>query len=758
MRHTASAETRYTVTGLTEARRALKHFESDQKTWAKKMNAAGRIATGFLSFDRRKVHQGFRDMHRASGKLGNTMMTLGRSVAGVGAGMAGLGVAGVYAFTKVMQSTVRYEDSLTKIGALTDTSARQTRRWGDELLDWSGKVGKTPQELAEGLYFIASSGLKGAKAMDALKISSKAAFAGLGDTKTIADYVTSAIGAYGSKVMDATKAVDILTAAVAKGKGEPEEYARGLGMISGTASALDISLGQVVGAVSALSIKLPVADSITALNNVLMASIKPTREGAAALDAVGWSYNELRKSFAERGILPTLQSIDKAFGGNVETMGRVFGNVRSLRGAMLLLKGDYGKTQEIIDAVTDSQGALNDAYEKAGKGTMKKYEKATAGIQSLLIRIGSAALPLVNDLLDELNNRYLKQLSTWVKTHEPEIKRFFGKVGEQLKEWGPPLSKFLGTLLDMGAWLGNHQDFIIGFFKGLFSPIWAVYKVIDWIGKHLHLWGSEPLDTSTPGGKGFQSGKHTYRHTTSASHDQKTHASGARERTGDPGGRSGPAPLARLTGQTDRLPFSTDLGKRPSNGFAAGVWDWSQDMMKKAVELYMSRLGGFVASVGGKVAGLIGGGGYSWASDLAKRFGLSVTSTYRPGAITAAGYPSDHGVYGRAADIAGSPSAMARLWAAVKHASWLKQGLYRHEISNYGKVSYYGRNDHLDHVHVARQFTPSRGSGKVGDPSTGGIGTLVVPIYLSGREIARYVIDLTEQQARLIARTRGLPT
>lgn len=113
-----------------------------------------------------------------------------------------------------------------------------------------------------------------------------------------------------------------------------------------------------------------------------------------------------------------------------------------------------------------------------------------------------------------------------------------------------------------------------------------------------------------------------------------------------------------------------------------------------------------------------GGPGYSWAQALARKFGLTVTSTYRPGAITAAGYPSDHGIYGRAADIAGPAGMMGNLWRYIKSTarSW-KQAIYGHEILNNGRLGHYAPSDHFDHVHVARNYSPGGRGGGRGDDS-----------------------------------------
>jgi TP901 family phage tail tape measure protein len=330
-------------------------------------------------------------------KASGEMAAFGKKMSAVGAGMTKYMTVPLVAVGAVaVKMAADYQTSLTKIRSLTGASTKQVTKWSSEIQKWSGVVGQTPKQLAEGLYFIASSGLKGAKAMDALKISSTAAALGMGETQTIADYATSAIGAYGQKVMTASKAVDILTAAVQYGKGEPEQFAGALGMVTGTAAALNISLGDVVGSISAMTLKgLDVPEATTALNNLMMTTIKGAKEGSTALDKYGLSYKDVRDSFANKGVLQTLELLDKAFGGNVETMGAVFGNVRSMRAVMQLLKGDYAKTAEVIDNVRHSQGALNEAWGKGKDDPTLQFKRSLAELSTAAIKIGTDLLPTV---------------------------------------------------------------------------------------------------------------------------------------------------------------------------------------------------------------------------------------------------------------------------------------------------------------------------------------------------------------------------
>lgn len=121
-------------------------------------------------------------------------------------------------------------------------------------------------------------------------------------------------------------------------------------------------------------------------------------------------------------------------------------------------------------------------------------------------------------------------------------------------------------------------------------------------------------------------------------------------------------------------------------------------MIKDAVAKKFS----FSAMIG-KLGGVLGGPGYSWANALAQKFGLSISSTFRPGAITASGYQSYHSMYGKAADLYGAPSRMGALAQYLfANGKSFAEIIYQHMGMKYGVPYYYGRSDHFNHVHVAR--------------------------------------------------------
>jgi TP901 family phage tail tape measure protein len=329
-----------------------------------------------------------------------------------------------------------FEHQMKLIGGLVGVSGKQLEVYKTKILDLGPALGKTPQELAESLYFITSSGFEGAAALRVLEASAKASAAGLGDTATVADAVTSAVNAYGEKSLSAARATDIMLAAVREGKAEPEALAKAIGTVIPSASQLGVSFDEVAAATAAMTLTGQDAfEATTALNQLLMNSLKPTKEGADALKEVGLSYAEVRESFDKAGLLPTIQMLDEAFGGNVETMAKVFGNVRSLRAVLALTGGAADKTAGIFRELARDGNDTAKAFEKMSKGEGFKLEQAWAELQTMMIEFGDVALPMIVELVDEG-----MQVVEWLDQLSPAAKETALKIALFAAALGPVLS------------------------------------------------------------------------------------------------------------------------------------------------------------------------------------------------------------------------------------------------------------------------------------------------------------------------------
>ena len=287
-----------------------------------------------------------------------------------------------------------FNGSMSKIVGLVGVSRKQVEAWKGDILTLATQLPQSPKELADALYFVTSAGFRGKAALDVLKASAKAAAAGLGDTKVVADAVTSAINSYGAKNLKASKATDILTATVREGKSEASAIAPVLGDLLPIASNLGVGFDQVGASIASMTrqgVSAPKASK--SLQSLLIGLLKPSKQGSKALKSVGLSYKDLRDSVAKKGVLATFADLKKRFHGNTEELVKVIPNVRSLRGVLALVGKNGAQNAKIFERLKNTTGATARAFKAASETAGFKFNSALSSLQAVLIELGDVILP-----------------------------------------------------------------------------------------------------------------------------------------------------------------------------------------------------------------------------------------------------------------------------------------------------------------------------------------------------------------------------
>ena len=348
-----------------------------------------------LTTDGSKLERGLRRARKSAEKFGATLRTTGRNLSiGLTLPMIAAGVAAV-------KMAADFDDSLSQIVGLVGVAREQVDAWRGSLLQLSKEVGKAPKELAEGLFFVTSAGLRGAKAMEVLTLSAKASAAGLGDTAVVADAVTSALNAYGIENLSAAKATGILVATVREGKTSAAQLAPVLGRLIPLASELGVGFDEV-GASMAFLTRLSgdASQAATQLRGILAKMIKPTEAGQKALKNVGLSMDGIRKSLIEKGLLQTLRDMRKEFGDDSEALGKVFEDVNALAGVLALTGANAQAATGIFARLAEETGqSLAAAFDAAAQSAGFKFRQAMATLNSTMIILGDAILPQIIPLV-----------------------------------------------------------------------------------------------------------------------------------------------------------------------------------------------------------------------------------------------------------------------------------------------------------------------------------------------------------------------
>lgn len=367
-------------------------------------NTAGLTAA---QHDLRRLQTAMTHTQSAFKILEQGMVTFGRTLTQyVTLPVTLLGIAAVKTFAD-------FEYELAKIEGLVGISGATVQEWGNQILEMASSFGKAPQELAEALYFVTSSGFKSAEAMEVMKTSAMAASAGLGETKDIANIVTSAINAYGKANITAAQAADVLTVAIREGKGEPAELVKAFATVIPVAAKLGVHFDQVGGAIAAMTrYGIPAANASTYLRQTLFTLLKPTNQVRKGLAQFGLTAQDVRNSLRSDGLIDTLQMLQEKIGTNEEALGRIFPNIRAFMGVTSLLGANLEETIGVFNDTKNSLGATAAAFEIISQTTKFKFNAAMAEAKATLIKFGEAIMEMLLPTIVNIT-RKIRDLGNW---------------------------------------------------------------------------------------------------------------------------------------------------------------------------------------------------------------------------------------------------------------------------------------------------------------------------------------------------------
>jgi TP901 family phage tail tape measure protein len=344
-------------------------------------------------------------MKVVSAKVGGEATALGRTI---GSGIAlpvvaGLAAAGV-AVTKLASD---YEDSIIRLRTLVGIGAEDVDHLSEAVLRLATTLPQSPKELADALFFITSAGQRGEVAMETLRVSAQAAASGLGETKVVADAVTSAMNAYADSGLTAADATDIMIKAVAEGKFPPEELAASLGQVLPVASQLGVEFEQVLAAIAGATRQgLAFNRAATGTRFLLSAFTKPSQQAVEALAKVGLTLEELQASLAEKGLLPTLQELAKRFdlttAAGKQAFATVVGGARGLSVALIQVGANSDAVEKLTASIADFAGTGEKAFAIASQTLTNRLQTLGSTLQVVGIEIGNVLIPVVSQLVSLL--------------------------------------------------------------------------------------------------------------------------------------------------------------------------------------------------------------------------------------------------------------------------------------------------------------------------------------------------------------------
>jgi len=384
---------------------------------------------------------------KGTGKMASGFKGAGVAAAGATVAIGALIVA-VGASVKVAAD---FESRMADISTLiSGDSTEAINGLKEGILDMAKVIPKSPDELGAAAYDIVSAGIEGTSdQLLVLKESAKLAVAGLGDTEGAVDIMTSSINSFKLEAKDSNKIADILFKTVKFGKTTVDELSMSFGATAPTVAAAGFALEDFQAATAALTTTgMPASVAQNSLRQSVVSLTKPTKEMSELFNKMG---TKGLPEMIDKGMTmgDIFQSLDKAAGGNAETLTKAFGSVEAYNAAIgvgSIVNESYTDT---LKDMKSGAVAIDEAFAKQ-TATFNNFIQLTKNKANvILIKLGSVIIPKLLAGVDWLKKAwaafqdiiqqnviadFIAAISADFSVFSDSIKSMFGGMGTSIRD------------------------------------------------------------------------------------------------------------------------------------------------------------------------------------------------------------------------------------------------------------------------------------------------------------------------------------
>ncbi|MDR1611880.1 MAG: phage tail tape measure protein [Planctomycetota bacterium] len=379
---------------------------------------AGRAFVELFADDNKLV----RGLRRAEKKL----QDFGKSVRNLGLKMAGLGTALAAPMIASGKVFGDFESRMKMVSTMLDKPEKHMDAFSRGVRKLSVELGESTDVLAKGLYDVLSASVNPAKALDVLKVATRAAKGGMTDTAVAVDGLTSVLNAFQLSADQAGHVADVMFQTIKRGKLTFPDLASNIGKVAPMARAAGMSMEDMMAAIATMTRQgLSVEDSTTRLVNILKNAPEQAGNLAALVQGyVGRSLSGIQLDFPE---------------------------IRAASG-IAALSADMEGFRKDLELMQSAAGQADEAFARMTGGLSGELKKARMAVTDLMVSVGQALAPTLK-AAGEWFKRVVVAAGDWVKQNRQAIVTGF-KVAVAVVAVGGALVA-LGTIISsLGTALG----------------------------------------------------------------------------------------------------------------------------------------------------------------------------------------------------------------------------------------------------------------------------------------------------------------
>ena len=396
--------------GADVVKREFKDIGREAVATERRVNRFGRTGrTALDQFGRaaRRSGRAVDGFSRSNERAARSAQSLERGVARVTAAVTAFATA---ATVLAFRSGIQLNRALTEVGTLSTNARDNLDNLRDSARRLAIEFGGNSTENVRAYYQAISAGVGTAKqASEFVRESTRLAKAGVTDTVTAVDILTTATNAYRVQGLGAAEASDALFTAVRLGKTTVPELATGLGAVIPIAASLEVRFDELLAATAALTTQgQSTSQAITGIRGVLVAITRPTQQAIDLTSSLGIEFNTA--ALRAKGLQGFLAEIVGKTGGSKEALAKIFSDVEALNAAMAF---SGGASQVLIDNLAEMEnkaGATDEALKVVTDSLSFRFDAAVSRMRESITKFGTDLLPTVVPALERLSIAFERQM------------------------------------------------------------------------------------------------------------------------------------------------------------------------------------------------------------------------------------------------------------------------------------------------------------------------------------------------------------
>lgn len=324
------------------------------------------------------------------------------------AGMALTGFATpiIAGFTQAIKKASEFDQAMRNVNTMMQLPESQFQTMKEKVMDLSQTLPFSATEMAQGLYKVYSANVPLSDSLGFTKTAAEAAGAGLGNMDDSVLALTETIKGYGANWSDAQHVSDLMFQTIKDGQTTFPELSKSIGTVASMAHESGVSMQELMASYATLTgVTGNTAEVTTQLSGIYKEIIHPSKAASKEAASLGLEFSA--SAVQSEGFATWLQHVADKTHGNAEELGKLFPNVRALRGMMALTTtqlGTYNSKLGDMQHASDGAGQTAIALKQAMAGQADQFKLFQNHLEKIGELASQALLPAINALMPAIEN------------------------------------------------------------------------------------------------------------------------------------------------------------------------------------------------------------------------------------------------------------------------------------------------------------------------------------------------------------------